>query len=223
MQLVTIPIYEGWHKRMIYIYQDESGDMGFDFTKGGTSNHFSVAFLILNEQHPVRSLIKNVFASLPRATKRRNSGVLHAHYEKAITITRLLRGLATKDIRIASMRLDKRKVLLTGSTHELYANIVVTLVNRLYMDGIVSGTEDITLIASRMNTSKSLNANFSEGVVNRANGINFKVSIAKPSEDKCLQAVDFISWSLWQKYEKGDDTYAALIADRIVKEYVMYE
>ena len=44
-----------------------------------------------------------------------------------------------------------------------------------------------------------------------------------PSDDKCLQAVDFVSWALWQKYEKGDETYSDIISGKIVKEYVMYQ
>ena len=31
---------------MTYIYFDESGDLGFDFSKSGTSNWFLIAFLI---------------------------------------------------------------------------------------------------------------------------------------------------------------------------------
>ena len=44
-----------------------------------------------------------------------------------------------------------------------------------------------------------------------------------PSDDKCLQAVDFISWALWKKYENDDESYSDIIADKIIKEYVMYE
>jgi uncharacterized membrane protein len=210
-------------KHMIYLYQDESGDMGFDFTKSGTSKYFSIALLIMTEQRPISSLVKKVFTSLPQATKRNNSGVLHAYYEKPITISRLLRGLATKEIQIASIRLDKRRILLSGTPHELYANIVITLINRLHMDGIINDTEDLVLIASRMNTSKILNVSFTENVVSHTHGSKFNLQIVKPNEDKCLQAVDFVSWALWQYYEKDDDTYAKLISDKIVREYVMFE
>ena len=100
---------------MTYIYFDESGDMGFKFEKAGTSKQFLVAFLIVNEKRPISSLVRKVFSLLSPAIKRRNSGVLHAYYEKATTITKLLRGLAQRDVKIASMRLYKRKVLLTGT------------------------------------------------------------------------------------------------------------
>ena len=135
----------------------------------------------------------------------------------------MLTGLASKDIKIASIRIDKRKVLLAENPHDLYISMVVAMVNRLYADGIIGGDDDIKLVASRANTSRYLNARFSDSVASRIGGRKFKVSIMKPSDDKCLQAVDFVSWALWQKYEKEDSTYAALIEEKIVREYTMYE
>ena len=140
---------------MRYIYLDESGDMGFDFSKSGTSKHLLITFLILNESRPVVSLVKKVFTSLLVTTKRKNNDMLHAYYEKDITVKRMLNGLASKDVKIATMRLDKRKVLFTGNTHELYSSMVVALINRLYSDGIIDNTNDIMFIASRKNTSKN--------------------------------------------------------------------
>jgi len=205
------------------IYLDESGDMGFDFTKGGTSNHLLITFLILNECRPVNFLVKKVFKSLLKTTKRKNNDMLHAYYEKNITVKRMLSGLTLLDVQIATIRLDKRKVLLTANVHELYTGMVVSLVNRLYTEGIIDNSSDIMFIASRKNTSRKLNEDFSESVVNRTSNINLSIDIVKPSDDKCLQAVDFISWALWQKYEKNDETYSEIIANKIVKEYVMYE
>jgi hypothetical protein len=49
------------------------------------------------------------------------------------------------------------------------------------------------------------------------------VEIVKPFDDKCLQAADFVSWAFWQKHEKGDGTYADILADKITREYKMYE
>jgi hypothetical protein len=119
--------------------------------------------------------------------------------------------------------LDKRKVLVKGDPNELYANIIISLINRLYADGAISGTEDITLIASRRNTSKSLNAKFAENIISHTKGSRINIEIVKPSDDRCLQAVDFVSWAFWQKYEKGDSTYADLLSEKVLHEYEMYE
>jgi hypothetical protein len=202
---------------------DESGDLGFDFSKEGTSKHLIITLMIAEDKRPVSALVKKVFKTLPPARKHKSGGELHARYEKEITVKRLLSALATKDIKIASMRLDKRKLLISGNPNELYTSVVISLINRLYSDGHISDNDSISLIASRRNTSKYLNERFSESVVNRATGkFNFKVSIVKPYDDKCLQAVDFVSWAFWQKYEKGDSTYFDIISDKVISEYVMY-
>jgi len=208
---------------MIYIYADESGCLGFDFSKNGTMNHLLITFLILNDCRSITSLVKKVVRTLPKKTLRKRSSYLHANYEKPVTIKRLLRGLALNDVEIATMRLDKRKILVSGNPNELYSGIFVALINRLYTDGILKKSDNIKFVASRRNTSKKLNDDFSASIEHGTKDINFDHCIMAPSEDKCLQAVDFISWALWQKYENGDESYSNIIADKVRKEYVMYE
>ena len=205
------------------ILMDESGDLGFDFSKAGTTKHILITFLVVKECRPIISLVKQVFKTLPKSSRKRNNDYLHAYYEKPITRKRLLSGLATKDIEIATMRMDKRKVLVTGTPNELYSNMTVTLINKLYADGVLAKADDIKFIASRRNTSKKLNEDFSESIANRTQDVSFDISIITSGENKCLHAVDFISWALWQKHEKGDETYSDIIADKIIKEYVMYD
>ena len=205
------------------VLMDESGDLGFDFSKAGTTRHILITFLITKECRPIISLVKKVFKSLPKSSRKRNNDYLHAYYEKPITRKRLLSVLAIKDIEIASMRMDKRKVLVTGTPNELYSNMTVALINRLYTDGVLAKADDIKFIASRRNTSKKLNDDFSESIANRTQDVNFKIDIVTSDENKCLHAVDFVSWALWQKYEKSDETYSDIIAEKIIKEYVMYE
>ncbi len=153
---------------MTYIYFDESGDLGFDFAKKGTSGQFSVAFLILTNKRPVSSAVKKVFLSLPISKVRKHTGELHAYKERASTRRKLLANLATKDILIATMRLDKKKVLIADNPHDLYASIVNSLVNRLFVDGVINGSDPIQLIASRRDTSQTLNRRFSESVASSA-------------------------------------------------------
>jgi hypothetical protein len=208
---------------MTYIYFDESGDLGFDFSKQGTSGTFLITFLITNNKRPILTLVKKVFMSLPLATKYKNSGILHARYEKPATVKKLLSILAIKDVKVATMRLDKRKVFIAGNPNDLYANIVTSLINRLYADGVFENSENVILIASQRNTSQSLNERFTESVVNSTLGTSFTVKIVKPADDKCLQAVDFVSWAFWQKYVKEDYSYTDLIADIVIHEYEMYK
>jgi len=207
---------------MVHIYFDESGCLGFDFSKKGTKNHILITFLILDECRPIISLVKKVILTLPKIRIKKGA-YLHSHYEKPITRTRLLRGLATKDVKIATMRLDKRKVFVSGNANELYSTLVVSLINRLYTDGMIQKADEIKFTASRRNTSEKLNDDFLESIEQSTPKVKFMPSILSARDDKCLQAVDFVSWALWQKYENGDETYSDIVADKIVKEYVMYE
>ena len=207
---------------MTYIYFDESGDLGFDFTKQKTSKHLLVVFLIIKEKTPIISLVKRVFKTLPTARKQKNNGVLHAHYEKFSTIKKMLYNLSIQNIKIATMRLDKRKLLILGNPNEIYTNIVISLLNKLYANGYIDNTDNIELIASRRNTSKYLNKQFTDNIINKVpEDIILDVSIVKPSDDKCLQAVDFISWSFWHKYENDDNTYSDIISHAVIDEYEM--
>ncbi|MDR2599579.1 MAG: DUF3800 domain-containing protein [Oscillospiraceae bacterium] len=208
---------------MTTLHLDESGNMGFDFNKKGTSRYFSINLLILNECRPVISLVKRVYLTLPRANKRKSSGVLHAYHEKPSTRTKLLKGLSQKNIKIASIHLDKQNVLVTSKPHDIYTSMVVTLLNRLYTDGVISGLSDIRLIASKRNTSKYLNDDFLENVITHTKSLKFSAVLETPSNNKCLQSVDFISWSMYQKLEKNDFSYYELFADKVVHEYLMYD
>jgi len=205
---------------MIHIYADESGCLGFDFTKSGTKKHMLITFLILRECRPIISLVKKVTLSLPKLRMKKGA-YLHAHYEKPITIKRLLKGLATKDVTIATIRFDKQKVLMPSNPNVLYSNMVVTLLNSLYAEGIIKESDEINFISSRRNTSKKLNDDFTKSIERFRNNDCFHSYILPARDDKCLQAVDFVSWAMWQKYENKDETYSEIITDKIVKEYVM--
>ena len=51
---------------------------------------------------------------------------------------------------------------------------------------------------------------------------NVVVIETRPSETvPVLQAVDCVAWALWQKYERNDDTYAQLLAGRVVREELL--
>ena len=94
---------------------------------------------------------------------------------------------------------------------------------KIYADGVIKETDNINLVASLRNTSKKLNDDFSSNILGSTKKVKFNISIVMASVNKCLQAVDFVSWALWQKYENGDETYSDIITDKIVKEYVMHK
>ena len=48
------------------------------------------------------------------------------------------------------------------------------------------------------------------------------VTIKTPAEEKALQAVDFVSWAIFRKYESKDEEYYRIIKGRIVEEKPLF-
>lgn len=212
---------------MAYIFLDESGDLGFDFQKKGTSTFFVVTLLFVEQtKKPIEKLVKKTHAELKKKIKRRVS-VLHAVNEKPITRQRLLKRLIENDCLIMAIYLNKKKVFtkLQDEKQVLYNYVTNILLDRVYTRKVVPIDKEIELIASRRETNKFLNENFRDylkrQVKNNHKG-TMKVSIRTPHEEKCLQAVDFISWAIFRKLEKGDDAYYNIIKGKIIEESPLF-
>ncbi len=50
----------------------------------------------------------------------------------------------------------------------------------------------------------------------------FSIALHKSHENKSLQAVDFISWAIFRKYEKGDYEYYEMIKSKIIDERLLF-
>ncbi|MDR0876086.1 MAG: DUF3800 domain-containing protein [Clostridiales Family XIII bacterium] len=200
-------------------YLDESGDLGFDFRKLRTSRFFVIAFLIADDKRPVHAVIKKALKGLPENDLKHNHGVLHAGYEKSSTCIKLLRHITSKDICIAVMKLDKRKLTLPENIHDFYSQVVISLFNCLHTNGLIDSSEQICLIASQRETNKQLNDKFA-AMVSQGTSIvaNISTEIAKPYSDKGLQVVDFIAWAYWQKYENDNPLYADILSAKTILE-----
>ena len=81
-------------------------------------------------------------------------------------------------------------------------------------------------MASKRETNKILNLNFEDyirSVIKNNHKLDIDVQIKTPSEEKSLQAVDFISWSIFRKYESSDLEYYKIIKKLIVEENELYK
>ena len=207
---------------MITVYLDESGDLGFDFDKPGTSRFFVVTALICDNTRPVANAVRKIFKGFSKAQIRRHGGVLHATSESPETRRRLLTLLASLDISVVAVRLDKYRVDpgLPTDKHALYNHLVKSLLDRATLAGLLDSGSVVTIVASRRETSARLNRSFTnhvQGSPGKPDPVRLMVQVSSPS-DKGLQAVDLVSWSLFRKYEGKDSSYADLVSDIVMEE-----
>ena len=211
---------------MSYIFLDESGGLGFDFTKSRTSKYFVITCLFIEEKKPIEKLVSKTHTNL-RKIHKKHGGVLHAHEETPMTRFRLLRQLASKNCKIMIIYLNKKKVYtnLRGEKNVLYNYVTNILLDRIYSKKLIPSSLQITLIASRKETNKFLNENFKTYLsqnVNNKHKSKLEVLIKTPYEEKTLQAVDFVSWSIFRRYEYGDESYYETIKQLISEENPLF-
>lgn len=200
---------------------DESGDLGFDFSRPGTSRYFLVTFLFCRNKRPIERCVKKVHAGLRK--KFRRIGVLHAYREEPATRSRLLGILAGQDCRIMTILLNKRKVYtrLQDEKAVLYNYVTNILLDRIFMKRLLPDSDRYEIVASRKETNRFLNANFTSYLstqVERAHQVAVRIAIRTPEQERALQAVDFVSWAVFRKHERGDSIYYDIIREQIVEE-----
>ncbi|MCC6934152.1 MAG: DUF3800 domain-containing protein [Candidatus Yanofskybacteria bacterium] len=209
------------------IFLDESGDLGFRSSKSGSSRFFVVTVMFIpGSVRPVEKVVSKTHAYL-NAAKGGHPGVLHAVNESPAVRKYLLKLLSKRDCKVMAIVLNKKKVFT--KLHEekavLYNFVTNILLERIYARHIVPTGDAIDLVASKRETNKFLNENFKDylrrQVTQRKDG-ELRVHIQTPAQHKALQAVDFASWAIFRKHEKGDPEYCNIIRNIVVEESPLF-
>ncbi len=212
---------------MAFIFMDESGNLGFNFNKKGTSTYFLITFLLTKNKRSIEKCVKKVHAGLRKKYKK--VGVLHAYAEEPVTRKRLLSFLSKKDYKIMTILLNKKKVYtkLQDEKLVLYNYVTNILLDRIFTKKLLHSDDpsSIEIIASRKETNKFLNQNFKfylQSNIAKNHNINVTISIKTPAQEKALQAVDFVSWAIFRKHEYGDEIYYDIIKENIIEENPLF-
>jgi hypothetical protein len=208
---------------MAYVFLDESGDMGFDFTKRKTTRYFVITCVFTVKKRGPEKIIRRTVKRLPLKERMRHTGMLHAFKETDRIRKKILLDMAEQqDLMVVAICLDKRKVHTDWQSqkHALYTIVTNILLDRIYNKNLANGA-NVEIIASRRETKTVLNNEFKhflEGQINRDHGVKVEVKIETPTKEKCLQLADFASWAIFRNREHGDDTYRNIIKPIIVED-----
>jgi len=213
---------------MAYIFLDESGDLGFDFKKKKTSKFFVITFLFSRDKRILEKMVKNIFRGFSKLEVKNHHGVLHAYKETPRTRQKLLNRFREKGVsNVIVIYLNKKKVYtrLQDEKSVLYNYVTNILLDRVCTKKLIPIDEKISLIASRRETNKFLNQNFTaylKSQVKNNHKLDMDIEIKSPTQEKSLQVVDMLSWSVFRKYEHGDESYYNLIKPDIIEENSLF-
>lgn len=192
-----------------FVYIDESGDVSV-----ARHNHILV-IAALCEEHPkrinriVRKIQKKYGSSL-------SSGELKAKKEKTDLKKKLLGALAEADVEVYAVILDRRIIENPPDDPEdLYRWSLARLVKK-----IATRNPRIEIILDRRYTKKTLRDRLSTFIFTEINDLKQQIIIRHEDsvKQKELQAVDFIAWAFFQKYEHNRTDFYELIYPLIIEE-----
>lgn len=128
-------------------------------------------------------------------------------------------------VSVLVIRLNKNKVYshLQNEKSALYNYITNILLDRLLNKKIFPTLTPVEFIASRRETNTFLNENFKSYLLSKyCDKLPISINIKTSSQEKCLQIVDCLSWSIFRKYEYNDESYYQVIKDLIVEDNPLF-
>jgi len=182
--------------------------------------------ILTSNKRPLEKIIKKTRNTLKKKYKSVNE--LHAYHADGVTRKRVLQLLAQlPDLQVLCVVLNKEKVYidLQNQKNYLYNYVANILLDRLHSKDILPQSEHLEICFDRKDTKKNLRTNFTQyledALTSKRNG-KVAITLEASHHEKALQAVDFVSWAIFRKYEQGDYEYYELIKDKIVEENLLF-
>ena len=134
---------------------------------------------------------------------------------REIVIERLLQAIAREPIAIVASIVDKRHIVRPPEDPEdIYREAVVQAVRHA-----VARWPRIDLCLDKRYTVKRLRYRLEKEIRERIAHLHQEMVIIRQEDSiacKELQAVDYIAWAFFQKYERGDTRFYDIVADQVI-------
>ena len=208
---------------MIYLYLDESGDLGFDFVNKKPSKYFTVCILLIKNPTDKKIIDRAVKRTLRNKLNPKSKSKRYVEELKAISTSLSIKQyfynqVRNVDFEIYSISLNKIRVFqeLVDNKPRVYNWISKLLLENVNLD------QSKVSISLTIDKSKGLHGirefnsyihNHLESEINPKIPLNFYHKDSK--EIKCLQAVDLFASGIRRRYEKRDITWYNCFKDKV--------
>lgn len=191
---------------MLYLYLDESGDLGFDFFAKKPSRFFTVTVLTVSGIENNRRLINAVKKTIKRKLPKEQTEMKGV--KDSIEVKKYFyRQASAIPFDIYSITLNKRRVYdsLVKQKDRVYNFIARNVLDRIPVE---SASTRIEVIIDKSKSKKEIRE-FNKYIIRHIKGrIDPRVPLDiyhwTSHENLGLQAVDTFSWGIFRKYEKKD-------------------
>lgn len=209
---------------MLYLYLDESGDLGFDFISKRPSSFFTVCILAVKGQENDRALakaVKTVAKRRLRAKASKDVPELKGSLADLTTKKHFFKALRSIPFRLHSTTLNKRLAYgyLAEDKERIYNYIA-----RLTLDQIDFKEAAVRVIMTvDKSKGKTEVRNFNHYILAHIKArlepkIPLEIYHADSRQNPGLQAADMFAWGLFRKYEVRDYGWYEVFKDKITGE-----
>lgn len=200
---------------MLYIYLDESGDLGFDFVNKKPSRVFTIGILVVRGNDVRRKIVKMVERTLrkklnPKGKRRRFVQELKGTATTLEVKKYFFRNIEELDFDIYALTINKKRVYqsLIDDKARIY-----NWVARLLLDQIDYSAADMRVyLVIDKSKSKPEIVEFNNYIASQLKGkvnprIPLEIRHVDSCQDLCLNAADLFAWGVFRKHEKRDNEW----------------
>lgn len=205
------------------IFLDESGDLGFDLSKGGTSRKFVITLLVCQDNTVVRGIRTAVRRTLKNKLDHKKSG--RTIHELKGTGTTLAvkkywhRHLPESGWTVYTVALNKARVETDLTTKagkkKLYNFLARFILEKVPLEEI----DHVRLVVDKCKNREEIKDfnRYVESQLQAMMPLNASLYIEHESSQDSpgLQAVDLFCWGVYRKYESGDTLWYQVYRNNI--------
>lgn len=209
----------------MYIFLDESGDLGFDFVKAGTSRQFVISLLVCRDKQAQDGFRRAVARTLKNKLNHKKSSTRTVAELKgtgtAFPIKQyFFRQLPANGWRIYSVTLNKLRVDVQlrskAGKKKLYNFLARFILEKVHFPEDV---RQVSLVVDRCKNKEEIK-DFNQYVINQLEALlplNARLNIDHlgSHESAGLQAVDLFCWGIARKDGLGDKEWYAVFQEKV--------
>jgi hypothetical protein len=196
-----------------YSFIDESGTT----SPFSGSRFFVVALLDTRNPRKVELHVRRLHKRFGTSLK---SGEMKAAESQEKTIFKFLSTIAKEQIEIIAIIIDKKSIVRTPKNNEKIYREAVSLA----VSHAVRRWRKVEIYLDKRYTSRRLRKSLEKEIRENIADFPHKIVIIHQEDSiarKELQAADFISWTFFQKYERGDNQFYEIISGNVIVEEVI--
>ena len=198
----------------MFIYLDESGDLGFNFKRKKTTKKFIITLLVCNSDTEQKEFSKAVRRTLKNKLNRKKKNSRRIEELKGIDTTLEIKRYFFKNIKnnnwsIYTLVLNKARVEPHLQTKigkkKLYNFLSRFLIEKLDLS---QARRNVDLVVDRCKNKEEVR-DFNQYLINQLEALlplhtDLNISHLTSQESAGLQAVDLFSWGIFRKCENDD-------------------